>query len=231
MADNKKQKRDTFKVVSPKATFRYPKLSEPDFGNDEYPKPNGEYSVQLLLTAEEAKPLIDKLQPVHDKAVEDGQIGFDTLAVAQRKKLKNLTVNPLFTEEYDKETEEPTGNLIFKIKMTASGKNKKTGKPWTRKPTLFDAKGQPMKVIPAIWGGTVGKVSFEAAPYFINGTGTAGVGFYLNAVQIIELRSGGGGDAASHGFGEEEGFAYEEPTSPAAKEGFDSSAEDGEEDF
>jgi hypothetical protein len=226
-----KQKRELVKAVSPKATFRYPKLSEPDFGNEQYPKPNGEYSVQLLLSAEEAKPLIDKLQPVHDKAVSEGQIAFDNLGVAQRKKMKELTVNALFTEEFDKETEEPTGNVIFKIKMTASGKNKKTGKPWSRKPTLFDAKGQVMKTAPQIWGGSIGKVSFEAAPYFITGTGTAGVSFYLNAVQIIELRSGGGGDAASHGFGEEEGFAYEEASTPAQKEGFGAAEDDGEEDF
>jgi hypothetical protein len=229
---DKKQKRDTLKVTSPKATFRYPKLTEPDYGNEEYPKPQGEYSVGLILSAEEAKPLIDKLQPVHDKAAEEGQIKFDQLKVQQRKKLKALTVNPLYTEEYDKETEEPTGNVIFKIKMAASGVNKKTGKKWVRKPTIFDAKGQPIKNPPSIWGGTVGKVSFEAAPYFITGTGTAGVGLYLNAVQIIELRSGGGDDAESYGFGEEEGFQYEEDQTPAEKEGFGAASDvDGEEDF
>lgn len=229
---DKKQKRETLKVVSPKATFRYPKLTEPDYGNEEYPKPQGEYSVGLILSAEEAKPLIDKLQPVHDKAVEEGRVKFDNLNVQQRKKLKELSINPLFIEEFDKETEEPTGNVIFKIKMAASGKNKKTGKEWKRKPTIFDAKGQVIKNPPAIWGGTIGKVSFEAAPYFITGTGTAGVGLYLNAVQIIELRSGGGGDAESYGFGEEDGFQYEEDQTPAEKEGFASSGEDeGEEDF
>ena len=229
---DKKQKRESIKVVSPKATFRYPKLSEPDYGNEEYPKPEGEYSVGLILTLDEAKPLIEKLQPIHDKAVEEGQIKFDNLNVQQRKKLKELSVNPLFTEEYDKETEEPTGNVIFKVKMKASGTNKKTGKKWTAKPTIFDAKGQPIKHPPAIWGGTIGKVSFEAAPYFITGTGTAGVGLYLNAVQIIELRSGGGGDASSYGFGEEEGFEYEEAQTPAEKEGFAASDdEDGDEDF
>jgi hypothetical protein len=229
---DKKEKRVTFKVVSPKATFRYPRLNEPDFGNEEYPKPNGEYSVSLVLSAEEAKPLIDKLQLVHDRAVEEGQVKFDGLAVQQRKKLKNLTVNPLFTEEFDKETEEPTGNVIFKIRMTASGKNKKTGKAWNRKPTIFDTKGQPIKNPPSIWGGTIGKVSFEAAPYFIVGSGTAGVGMYLNAVQIIELRSGGGGNAEDYGFGEEEGFEYEETKTPAEKEGFGAASDDdGEEDF
>lgn len=229
---DKKEKFATLKVVSPKATFRYPRLNEPDYGNEEYPKPQGVYSVQLVLSAEEAKPLIEKLQPVHDKAVEEGQVKFDGLSVQQRKKLKELTVNPVYIEEYDKETEEPTGNLIFKITMDASGVNKKTQKKWTRKPTIFDAKGQPIKNPPEIWGGTVGKVSMEAFPYFIVGTGTAGVKLRLNAVQLIELRSGGGGNAESYGFGEEDGFEYEETQSPAEKEGFDAAPEeDGEEDF
>ena len=229
---DKMQKRETTKVVSPKATFRYPRLNEPDFGNDNYPKPQGEYSVQLILSAEEARPLIQKLKPVHDKAVEEGQAKFDQLSIQQRKKLKELSVNQLYTEEFDKETEEPTGNIIFKIKMTASGKNRKTGKPWSRKPTIFDAKGQVIKNPPSIWGGTVGKASFEAAPYFIVGTGTAGVGLYLNAVQIIELRSGDGGNAEGYGFSKEEGFEYDESMAPAAKEGFDTASEDdGEDDF
>lgn len=226
------EKRERLKLVSPKAPFRYPKLNNPDYGTNDYPIEGGQWSVQIILPVEEAKVLIDKLQPLHDKAVEEGQIKFDQLGVAQRKKLGDLKVQSFFTEEYDKETEEPTGNVIFKFKMKASGKDKKTGKPWSRKPTIFDAKGQPMKSIPEIWGGTTGKVSFEASPYFIVGQGMAGISLNLNAVQIIELRSGGG-NAESYGFGEEEGYQYEEADAPAPKQSefSDDSSTDGEEDF
>ena len=228
---DKKQQRTRIKLVSPKATFRYPKLNEPDYGSDEYPIEGGAYSVQLVMAADEAKVLIDQLQPHYQKALEEGAEKFDQLPVAQRKKHGSLKEQNFYTDEFDKETEEPTGNVIFKFKMKASGKDKKTGKPWSRKPTIFDAKGKPMVSLPAIWGGTTGKVSFEVGPYFVQGQAMAGISLSLNAVQIIELRSGGGGDAASHGFGEEEGFAYEEPTTPAQKEGFTASEEDGEEDF
>jgi|NOAtaT_6_FD_contig_31_486857_length_892_multi_2_in_0_out_0_2 hypothetical protein len=224
---DKKQKKIT--LVSPKATFRYPKLNAPDFGTEQYKKEGGEYSVQLVMDAEAARPFIEKLTPLHEAAVQEGQVKFDNLNVAQRKKLGTLKVQPLFMEEYDKETEEPTGNLIFKFASKASGVGK-DGKSWSRKPTVFDAKGQAITKLPDIWGGTVGKVSFTPNPYFIAGQGLAGLKLYLSAVQIIELRSGGG-TADSFGFGEEEGFEYEETSTPAEKEGFGAAEDDGEEDF
>lgn len=228
---DKKEKRVRIKLVSPKATFRYPKLNEPDYGTDDYPIEGGAYSVQLVLPAEDAKVLIDQLQPHYDAAIEEGQVKFDNLPVAQRKKHGNLKEQPFFGEEFDKETEEPTGNVIFKFKMKASGKDKKTGKPWSRKPTIFDAKGKPMVPVPVIWGGTVGKVSFEVSPYFVQGQAMAGISLALNAVQIIDLRTGGGGNAESYGFGEEEGYEYSAEDAPKAEPTDTSTEDDGEEDF
>lgn len=203
MADNKRPK--NFTATTPKGTFRYPALDKPDYGNDDYPKPAGEYKVQLILSREDAEPLITKLQPHFDAAVEEGKAEFAKLPVASRKKLGEMKVNDLFSPEYDKDTEEETGNVIFKFAMAASGVNKKK-EPWSRKPAVFDAKGKPMLKVPAIWGGTVGKVSFEAAPYFIGGTGAAGLKLRLSAAQIIDLVSGGQRDAGAYGFGEEDGY-------------------------
>ncbi|QDB70997.1 single-stranded DNA-binding protein [Bordetella phage vB_BbrP_BB8] len=214
MAD-KKPKNPEF--TSPRGTFVYPKLNEPDYGTDEFPKPDGEYSVRLRMTEAEAEPLLEKLQPLLEAAYEEGRAKFAELPVATRKKLKDITENELFQVEYDKETEEPTGNVLFKFAMKASGKSKKTGKEWSRKPVIFDAKGNKMTKAPAIWGGTVGKVSFEARPYFIVGSGAAGLKLGLNAAQVIDLVSGGGRDAEGYGFGEEDGYEYDD--TDAADEG------------
>lgn len=195
--------------TSPKGTFKFPALSKPDFGNERFPKPNGEYKVQLVLSREDAAPLIAKLQPLHDAAVAEGKAEFAKLKVEARKKLKELTVNDMFAIEYDKETEEETGNVIFKVGTSASGKNAK-GEPWTRKVPLFDAKGQPLGPKTQIWGGTVGKVAFEVGSYFVPGTGSAGLKLYLTGAQVIELVSGGQRNAGSLGFGEEEGGYVEE---------------------
>lgn len=196
------------RFTSPRGFFRYPALVKPDFGTKEFPKPNGEFKVQLVVKQDDpaVKDFLKKIQPLHDAAIEAGEEKFKGLKVEQRKKLKELKVNDLFQIEYDKETEEPTGNIIFKFVTTASGKNEK-GEAWERKLPLFDAFGKPAK-LKAVGGGSEGKVSFEASPYFIPGTGAAGLKMYLVAAQIIELRTFGGGSAGDFGFGEEDGGGF-----------------------
>jgi hypothetical protein len=203
MADKKPQ---NFKGTSPKGTFRYPALTKPDYGNDKFPKPDGEYKVSLILTEDEAQPLIKALAPSYEEAKANAEEEFKKLPVATRKKLGEVKLNDLYAIEYDKETEEPTGNVIFSFKMKASGKRKKDDSVWTSKPALFDAKGKPLLKVPEIWGGTIGKVSYEAVPYFVAGQGAGGLTLRLVAAQIIELRSGGQRDASDYGFGEEDGF-------------------------
>lgn len=211
MADAKKKYP---KFTSPRLTFKYPKLSEPDYGTKEYPKPDGEYSTRGVAQADDPiiKAFIAKLAPMHAEAVALAEQEFKAMKVEARKKLGGVKVNDLFTTLYDQETEEPTGEIEFKFAMKAGGvvkKGPKTGQKWSRKPDIYDAKGQLLKKAPAIWGGTIGKVSFEASPYFISGTGAAGLKLNLLGAQIIDLVSGGQRTAASHGFGEEDGYSHE----------------------
>lgn len=213
MAD-KKQKNPEF--TSPRGVFVYPKLNEPDYGNEQFPKPDGEFSVNLRLSRADAEKFIeDKLSGLLATAYTEAEEAFAKLPVGTRKKLGKVTQNDLFKIEYDKETEEETGFVTFKFAMKASGKTKQ-GKAWSRKPVIFDAKGRKMVKAPDIWGGTEGKVSFEARPYFIPGTGAAGLKLALNAVQVIDLKSGGGRDAEGYGFGEEDGYEYDESDASAA---------------
>lgn len=199
------------KLISPRATFIWPKLTEPDYGTRDFPKPDGEYSVKLQFdTSDPAfEKFRAKVEKLHEKAVEAGEEAFGELKVAQRKKLGQVTVNPAFNEIYDEETEEPTGIVEMKVKMKASGEIKKgprAGKTWSRKPDLFDAKGVklPTKGL-NIGGGTVGKVSFTVREYFVPANGACGLSFQLEGAQIIDLVSFGSKTASDHGFGEEEG--------------------------
>lgn len=228
--------------TSPRGTFRYPKISEPDFGNEKFPKPDGEYSVQLVLQADspEAKDIIGKLTPLYAAAMAEAAEAFKALPVGTRKAFEKKGVkgpveNPLFTELYDKETEEPTGEIVFKFAMKASGEYKKgpkAGKRWSRRPNIFDAKGKRMVKLPDIWGGTVGKVAFEAASYFITGTAAAGLRLPLVGVQIIDLVSGGERTAGSMGFGEEDGYEHTEVAdTPAEGDAAAATEDDGSGDF
>lgn len=231
------EKKKRVRLVSPAGRFRFPKLSEPDYGTKDYPKPNGEYSVKLILKEDDeaAQAFIAKLQPLHDEAVAAAKAAFKELKPETRKKLKEVKVNDLFTQLLDKETEEPTGEIEFKFAMNASGVSKKTNKKWERRPALFDAKAKPMVKPPAIWGGTVGKVSFEPSAYFIAGTAAAGLKLNLTGAQIIDLKSGGEASADELGFGAEDGgyeYAEAPATGDATSKDEDASAGTGEdEDF
>tara|TARA_R110000803_G_scaffold149677_2_gene215117 strand:- start:2255 stop:2791 length:537 start_codon:yes stop_codon:yes gene_type:complete len=86
----------------------------------------------------------------------------------------------------------------------------------TRPPTIVDSKKQPLGK-DKIDGGDVVKIAFNAKPYPLNGGGLA---MYLNAVQLIEKRGGGGVDE----FSEEDGFA----ASSAAGDAFGETEDDGD---
>lgn len=258
MAKGKGRKKGP-QFVSFIGTFKYPHLSEPSYGTDEYPKPDGEYDVRLIGKPEDpaVKAMIAKLKPLHEEAVERGKKAFKELDVATRKKLEKkngksgIEVKDLYSEVYDKETEEPTGEIEFRFGMKASGvrkKGPKAGKPWKRKPAIFDWTGtKPMQNVPDIWGGTTGRVSFEVGTdadgnpgYFVKGTGLVGLKLGLNAVRIKELVTGGERDADAYGFGaeEDEGYVHndaavkpkDEEDKPSKSDDDDAEAPSGDED-
>lgn len=219
--------------VTPKQTFKFPKLNEPDYGTKDYPKENGEYSVKTLAQADSpaTKKFLAFLQPHFDEAISEAKRQFKELKVETRKKLGDITINPLFTTLYDQETEEPTGEIEFKFAMTASGeikKGPKAGQKWSQKPGIVDAMGNTLAKPPAIWGGTEGLVSFELSPYFIPGNGACGLKLKLVGVQIVDLKTAGERSASSMGFGKVEG-GFDGSTYEAEDEDDTASSED--EDF
>lgn len=236
MAQEKRKKLP--QITTSAGTFRYPKLTEPDYGNDKFPKPDGEYSVQLMMSRDspEAKQLIEILKPHYEEALAFAKEEFDKLPVGTRKKLKEISPNPFFTTVYDKETEEPTGEIIFKATKKASGvykKGPKEGQKWTSKPVIFDAKGNRMVKVPSIWSGTVGKMAVELSPYFVAGTGACGLKLNLVGVQILDLVSAGERSASSLGFGVEEGYEYDanDAAEAEASKAADAEADEGEGNF
>ena len=221
-----------YKGTTPKGVFKFPKLTAPDYGSKDYPDPDGSYKVTLVMPKAQAQKFIEQLQPEFDKAMEQGQEAFAKLPVANRKKLGGVKAQDFYAEVYDKDTEEPTGEIEFRFKSKASG-TRKDGKEWSRTMAIFDAKGTPAKNIKEIWGGTEGKVSFTASPYFVAATGTVGLSLRLEAVQVLKLVAGGARDAAGYGFGQEEGEfdATEDSAGFTDETDGDTEVSEGEEDF
>lgn len=163
-------------------------------------KVEGEYSVDFVQSPAEAKPLITLIDAAMQDSLEQ--------AKKDNPKLKKIQVaDPPYKNDTDKDGNE-TGLIKFKFKAKASG-TKKDKTTWTFRPRIFDAKGVPMPSTVSIWGGSVVRISFQIAPFYTAKVG-AGVSLRLQAVKVLELKSGQGKDAASYGFGEEEeGYSSE----------------------
>ncbi len=197
--------RKAIKFVTPRCVFIFPKLTKAD---TKY-KAEGEYRVKGRFTLDAVAPeVIEKLTAARDALVEETKAALK--AKKEGAKLKALKVLDLFTAETDKETGTETGFSLINAKMQASGISKKDGTPWKRSPKLFDAQGNKLAANKQIWGGSEGKIAVEALAYYTPKDNQVGMAFYLNAVQVLKLVSGGGDNAADHGFGAEEGYTGED---------------------
>lgn len=200
-------------IVTPKGIAVFPKLSEPDTKF----KPEGEYTikVKLPLNDQETQDLIGKLKTAFDAAPAE-MARRDSKLVGKKLKRANL---PYVIDEEE-------GTVTVTAKMKASGGGGTTGKkPWTRTPNVFDAlkRRLDMKEV-RVGGGSIVRVCFEPSAYFTAAVG-CGVTLRLEAVQVIEVKTFGGGNAESFGFGEEEGDDIA-PSPPAKTEAAEESTDD-----
>lgn len=180
------------KLVSPKGVASYPKLNEPDTKF----KPDGEYSVSLLVDPDEAKSFVESVKGcVRDYYTEQCRL-------LKKKELKKAEL-PI-KDDADKEGNK-TGKLRIKFALSAKVKSKKTGKEWEQRPALFDSKGKVINE--RIGGGSVIKVACEVFPWYTPALGV-GASLRCKAVQVLDLKSPSGAvNAENFGFtAEEEGF-------------------------
>ena len=192
---------DYIGVVTPAGTAIYPHLTQPDTKFNAM----GEYKVSLAVDEAEAAPLIANIEQATKQAEK---------LIPQGKRPK--MAEPPYFNEVDDEGQD-TGRIVFKFKMKAKI-NTKDGRTIEMSPKLFDSQGTLVNDVDSIWGGSTLRVSADLVPYYVATTG-AGVSARLKAVQIIELKTGGGSNASSFGFEATEGYtAPEEET--AEQEGF-----------
>jgi hypothetical protein len=179
---------EKIRLTTPVCKFQYPRLAEPETKFN----PEGVYKIAGLIDAKDC----DEISTALDELLVRHKESLKAQAPTQKFKLVDL---PWSFQDID-------GAAIFvvKAKMKASGIDR-DGRRWTAAPALFDAKGQPVKdreALAKMWSGTVGRISFEAQPFYRAAIG-AGITLRLRAVQVISLIEGGG-DAKSFGFDDEE---------------------------
>lgn len=209
------------RLTTPKGIAKFPRLNTPDTKFNA----NGEYKVSLILDPAEHQDFLDMLDQLADEAYEAAKE--DILEngkgsqKARENQAKQVVRNEPYIAELDQDGEE-TGMAEVRFKMKALIKTK-DGRELSFSPKLFDAQGQPIDPAKVeIWGGSVIRVNFTPSPYYVAATKSAGVSLQLNAVQVLELVTGGGGNAESFGFEVEEG-GY---SAPAVDDDEDSNSDD-----
>lgn len=219
MAKQERQK----PIVTPAGRLKFPKVHEPDMSEYSTKKvPEGIFKAPLVFEPDDAawQAFGDKVQAFYDENVK---------AAKQEKKKVYPQTHPWFKADTEKDEDDnkvETGKLFIEAKLPAmtKGNPAKGIKPRAQKPVIVDAQKNPISSDTPIWGGSTAKASVLLNFYNEAGTGS-GVSFRLVGVQILNLVSGGGFNADSAGFGEEEGYVAESAT---AKN--DDSADDDEGD-
>ena len=181
-------KNNYVKIVSPEGISKYAWLTQPDTKFDK----DGHYKVNLVVSAEEAQPLIKQIDDEMKKSLE--------LAKEKNKGKAIKQANSPYENEVVEGKE--TGNIEFKFKRKAQI-IASDGKVIPFKVAIFDSSGKPM-IDTNVWSGSKMKVSAELMPWYTAMAG-AGVSLRLRAVQITELVEGGAGSAECYGFDKVEG--------------------------
>lgn len=192
---------DYIGVVSPEGIAIYPHLTQPDTKFNAM----GEYKVSLSVDKSEAAPLIGNIETAMKQAEK-------MIPPGKRKKV----AEPPYFDELDDEGQE-TGRVVFKFKRKAKIVTK-DGRTIEMDVKLFDAQGTLINDVESIWGGSTLRASADLVPYYVASSG-AGVTLRLKAVQIIELKTGGGSNASSFGFEATEGYSAPQ-VETAQDEGF-----------
>lgn len=200
--------KESIKLTTPRGVASYPSIHRKDMKFAEGDELEGLYKADIALDADTAAPLIKRLQEIHKE--------FTGKAAPASK-------NSMFEKEVDRESGEETGRIIIKARV--KDKELKSGDIWHRQPKVFDARGQIVKPIPAIGGGSEIKLQVEVYCWQTP-AGKKGVSLQPLSVQLLKLVERGNQDV--NPFDEEpdaEFFAdeYSDDESP-----FDSDDQDNE---
>lgn len=201
------------KHTTPAGTAIWPYLNKADTKYNA----NGEFKVSLRYLADDVQELIEFLDNAAEAAYKAETEKLEELinsedtpkpkkgkVRAALKKVQSLGPHAPYTMVLDDETGEENGEVDISLKMINNVTVKSTGKSFSQKPVIFDAKGKVLKNPPMINGGSTLKASYELTSFCMPASVGAGVSLRLKAVQIIDLAEYGS-DPDAYGFGAEEG--------------------------
>lgn len=201
----RKTKRPTF--TSPVATLGWPcAIDVPDaaFADDKNPNDLGEYKARLVMPKDspECKKFLAEIEAIYEQGYQEA------CTVNNKKSLKtDDDYSRPWDEEKDRETDEPTGNMVFRFRLGARVE-KKDKTFFDQRPKVFDSDLKLMSKVPPIGPGSKVQIAGQAHCWY---TSKFGMTLWLEAVKLVELvEKTNGRSATDYGFGEEEGGYTEE---------------------
>jgi hypothetical protein len=195
-------------------------------------KDEGEYSIVVTFDKATGGKLREELMK-RAKAAHAECLKEDVKPVVRKARAEYDVVcgiKPELDDEGDK-----TGNYVASFSMPATREDKVTHKVSNRFVPQYDAKLHPLEGV-SVGKGSKVRVSFDVAPYCVDGAKKAGVSLKLAGVQVLELVEfkGGGTSPSALGFDEEDGFdgsdAISEDDEPVESDDEDPSEEDDSND-
>ncbi len=192
-----------------KGLANFPYIYQPD---DYQNKGDLKYKTGLIVSAEDAAPMIEEL----DKVFEDYYEEQLKLAQVKKPKLKALPVGGRgFRPHTDSETGEETGNIIFNFSQSPEIRGKNG--PICKKPKVWDAATPPKATKVSFSSGSLIRVVGDTNCYVSKGE--VCMSFRLAAVQVIKpVEYAGNGDSTGGGSSEfdgvEDGFIDDGTSTP-----------------
>lgn len=155
----------------------------------------GDYTATILLSEEDAKPIIEVIDRIKAAAVAEVKAG--------GKKAKE-TDDPYSTDE-------ATGLIKFRFKKPAESTI--DGKTVKNHVAVADAKGNllPVDKVPAMGSGSIIKINGYLSPYYVPALGV-GVSLKLRGIQIVKLNTMSGEDAKFEAEDDEDAFEFSPET-------------------
>jgi len=176
-------------IFTPKVRVIWANLHQPNTKFDT----DGVYDVTVVMTAEQMKPIKDRI----DAVIKAAEAEYE----ATYKKKPNLANAHPCCPEIDKQTGEETGNWFLKVKLKAV--TVVNGSPKKRRPVLVDSQLEPLGDNNLIGKGSIVCVNFNVYPYYVPALGL-GASAKLVAVQVIKCEIFAGANDPLKGFIKEE---------------------------
>lgn len=196
---NEPQTRKLKAQLTPKGVLKFPALHKPDTY-----KGDTKYKTGLLLdpSEPEVQAFIKKLEGIRDEHIVKVQQWLE--AEGKPGLAKKVKSREVVKDDLDKEGNE-TGYVVINAAMKAEYRDRSTGEMKKLSPKFFDSKGKKIDRAPEIWGGTVARLGLDLMPTLRAADGAWGVGFFLDAVFVIDLKGPSARGSSAYGYTPEEG--------------------------